>query len=162
MLDVDGVLTAGAVTYLSGGDEMMVFDIKDGLGVKLAQQCGLRVAVLSGRGSGALRRRCEELGVDAMVLKRSDKGPAFAELCAQRGIDPARAAAVGDDLQDLPLLLACGLSFAPADAVREVREAVDRVLTSAGGRGAVREAVEVLLVARGQWDEVVASFRDGR
>ena len=102
------------------------------------------------------------LGVDVLVLNRTDKGTAFRELCAARGIDPQRTAAVGDDLQDLPLLLACGLSFAVADAVREVREMVDHVLSREGGRRAVREMVELLLDARGAWQEIVASFRDGR
>jgi 3-deoxy-D-manno-octulosonate 8-phosphate phosphatase (KDO 8-P phosphatase) len=161
VLDVDGVLTSGAVCYLSEGGEMLAFDIQDGHAIKLAQRAGIRIAILSGRGSGALRSRAEDLGVDTLVLNRSDKGVAFRELCAARDIDPRRVAAVGDDLQDLPLLLACGLSFAVADAVREVRDAVDHVLSRDGGRRAVREMVEMLLVARGAWDGIVAAFRDG-
>ncbi|HXT22045.1 MAG TPA: HAD hydrolase family protein [Thermoanaerobaculia bacterium] len=159
VLDVDGVLTTGLVSYLSQGGEMLTFDIQDGHGIKLAQRAGIKVAVLSGRGSGALRTRAEELELDAVVIGRSDKGPAFAELCARHDIEPSRVAAAGDDLQDLPLLLACGLSFAPADAVAEVRESVDCVLSRCGGRRAVREMVELLLKARGAWEEIVASFR---
>ena len=160
VLDVDGVLTTGLVSYLSQGGEMLTFDIQDGHGIKLAQRAGIKVGVLSGRGSGALRTRAEELELDAVMIGRHDKGPAFAELCARHDIDPAHVAAAGDDLQDLPLLLACGLSFAPADAVPEVREAVDCVLSRAGGRRAVRELVEMLLKARGAWEGIVASFRD--
>ncbi|HET9765645.1 MAG TPA: HAD hydrolase family protein [Thermoanaerobaculia bacterium] len=159
VLDVDGVLTTGLVSYLSQGGEMLTFDIQDGHGIKLAQRAGIRVAVLSGRGSGALRTRAEDLELDAVMIGRHDKGPAFAELCARYDMDPAHVAAAGDDLQDLPLLLACGLSFAPADAVPEVREAVDCVLSRAGGRRAVRELVEMLLKARGAWEGIVASFR---
>jgi 3-deoxy-D-manno-octulosonate 8-phosphate phosphatase (KDO 8-P phosphatase) len=159
VLDVDGVLTTGLVSYLSQGGEMMTFDIHDGHGIKLAQRAGIKVAVLSGRGSGALRMRAEELDLDVVVIGRSDKGPAFAELCAQQGIEPSQVAAAGDDLQDLPLLLACGLSFAPADAAPEVRAAVDCVLSRDGGRRAVREMIELLLEARGAWEEIVASFR---
>jgi len=159
VLDVDGVLTTGLVSYLSQGGEMLTFDIQDGQGIKLAQRAGIQVGVLSGRGSGASRLRAEDLELDAVVLGRGDKGRAFAELCARHHIDPSRVAAAGDDLQDLPLLLACGLSFAPADAVSEVREAVDCVLSRAGGRRAVRELIELLLKARGAWEEIVASFR---
>ncbi len=159
VLDVDGVLTTGLVSYLSQGGEMLTFDIQDGHGIKLAQRAGIKVAVLSGRGSGALRTRAEDLELDAVMIGRHDKGPAFAELCARHEIDPSHVAAAGDDLQDLPLLLACGLSFAPADAVPEVREAVDCVLSRSGGRRAVRELVEMLLKARGAWEGIVASFR---
>ena len=159
VLDVDGVLTTGLVSYLSQGGEMMTFDIHDGHAIKLAQRAGIKVAVLSGRGSGALGTRAEELDLDVVVIGRSDKGPAFAELCARQGIEPSQVAAAGDDLQDLPLLLACGLSFAPADAAPEVREAVDCLLSRDGGRRAVREMIELLLKARGAWEEIVASFR---
>lgn len=159
LLDVDGVLTTGLVSYLSQGGEMLTFDIQDGQGIKLAQRAGIKVGILSGRGSGAARLRAEDLELDAAVLGRSDKGRAFAELCSRHAIDPSRVAAAGDDLQDLPLLLACGLSFAPADAVPEVREAVDCVLSRGGGRRAVRELIELLLKARGAWEEIVASFR---
>ena len=161
VFDVDGVLTTGLVSYLSQGGEMLTFDIQDGHGVKLAQRAGLKVAVLSGRGSGALRTRAEELDLDAMIIGRSDKGPAFAEFCARQDVAPERVAAAGDDLQDLPMLLACGISFAPADAVPEVREAVDCVLSRDGGKRAVREMIELLLRARGEWDGIVASFRGG-
>ncbi len=161
VLDVDGVLTTGLVSYLSQGGEMLSFDIQDGHGIKLAQRAGLKVAVLSGRNSGALRTRADDLDLDAVVIGRNDKGPAFAQFCARHGVPPARVAAVGDDLQDLPLLLACGLSFAPADAVPEVRAAADCVLSRDGGRRAVRQTVELLLKARGDWDGIVASFRGG-
>jgi 3-deoxy-D-manno-octulosonate 8-phosphate phosphatase (KDO 8-P phosphatase) len=161
VLDVDGVLTTGLVSYLSQGGEMLTFDIQDGHGIKIAQRAGLQVAVLSGRGSGALRTRAEDLDLDAVIVGRTDKGPAFAQFCARHGVAPDRVAAAGDDLQDLPLLLACGLSFAPADAVPEVRAAVDCVLSRGGGRRAVREMVELLLKARGEWDGIVAAFRGG-
>lgn len=158
VLDVDGVLTTGQIAYLSGGGEMLGFDVQDGHGIKLAQRVGLKVAVISGRGSGALRTRAEDLELDALVIGRSDKGPAFVEFCARHGVAPARVAAIGDDLQDLPLLAAAGISFATADAVAEVRAAVDCVLSRDGGRRAVREMIELLLRARGEWDAIVASF----
>jgi 3-deoxy-D-manno-octulosonate 8-phosphate phosphatase (KDO 8-P phosphatase) len=161
VLDVDGVLTTGLVSYLSQGGEMLSFDIKDGHGIKLLQRAGVKVGVLTGRSSGALRTRAEDLELDAVMIGRNDKAAAFAELCSRYRVEPARVAAAGDDLQDLPMLLACGLSFAPADAVAEVRDAVHCVLSRDGGRRAVRELAELLLRARGAWDGIVASFRSG-
>ncbi|HVS03927.1 MAG TPA: HAD hydrolase family protein [Thermoanaerobaculia bacterium] len=159
LLDVDGVLTDGRLHYRGDGEELLSFDIKDGHGVKLARQTGLAVAVLSGRASGAAERRARDLGVDDLVLGRNDKGPAFAELLARHQLAAEAVAAIGDDLQDLPILLRCGLSFAPADAVAEVRGAVHHVLASPAGRGAVREMVETLLRARGAWDDLLADLR---
>jgi 3-deoxy-D-manno-octulosonate 8-phosphate phosphatase (KDO 8-P phosphatase) len=158
VLDVDGVLTDGRIAYLSAGGEMLSFDVQDGQGIKLAQRAGLKVGVITGRNSGALRARASDLDLDAVVTGRSDKAAAFAELCSQQRIEPHQAAAAGDDLQDLPLLLAAGLSVAPADAAGEVRSAVHCVLGRDGGRRAVREMIELLLAARGEWDGIVASF----
>jgi 3-deoxy-D-manno-octulosonate 8-phosphate phosphatase (KDO 8-P phosphatase) len=151
LCDVDGVLTDGRVYYGAGGEPLVAFDIKDGLGLKLAQEAGLKVGLLSCRRTSGVEARAAALGLDAVVLGRDDKGAAFAEFLDSRGVAAAGVAYVGDDLLDLPVLARCGLSFAPADAVEEVREAVDRVLTRRGGRGAVRESVEQILRARGAW-----------
>jgi 3-deoxy-D-manno-octulosonate 8-phosphate phosphatase (KDO 8-P phosphatase) len=162
VLDVDGLLTDGKISYLSAGGEMLSFDVQDGHAIKLAQRSGLKVGVISGRGSGALRERAEDLDLDALVIGCNDKGAALAELCVRHGVTPAQVASAGDDLQDLPLLGASGLSFAPADAAREVRASVDCVLSRGGGRRAVREMIEIVLDARGEWDAIVAGFRDRR
>lgn len=135
-----------------------MFDVRDGLGVKLAQKSGLKVGILSGRISEALRVRAGELGIDALLMDRSDKKPAFEEFLAVQKTTPGRVAYMGDDLLDLPVLLRCGLSFAPADAVPEVRERVDKVLLRPGGGGAVREMCEFVLRARGEWDHLIAPF----
>jgi 3-deoxy-D-manno-octulosonate 8-phosphate phosphatase (KDO 8-P phosphatase) len=163
VLDVDGVLTTGAIAYHAGngsqvGEETIALDIHDTHAIELARHAGLKVAVLTGRDNPALAAATRgELHLDLCMRGRADKGPAFAELCAQQGIDAQRVAAIGDDLQDLPVLLACGLSFAPADAATEVREVVSCVLTRDGGRRCVREMVELLLEARGAWQGIVAS-----
>lgn len=135
-----------------------MFDVRDGLGVKLAQKSGLKVGILSGRISEALRVRAGELGIDALLMDRSDKKPAFEEFLAAQKTTPGRVAYMGDDLLDLPVLLRCGLSFAPADAVPEVRERVHKVLLRPGGGGAVREMCEFVLRARGEWDHLIAPF----
>ena len=148
LLDVDGVMTDGRLYYSAAGEEIKVFHVRDGLGIKLAQRAGLKVGILSGRQSGALARRAADLRLDARIHGRDDKGPAFDEFLAAHATTEDRVAYIGDDVLDLPILDRAGLSFAPADAVEAVRRQVDRVLAAAGGAGAVREAVELLLAAR--------------
>lgn len=158
LLDVDGVFTDGRLVYGPAGEELKVFDVRDGLGVKLAQRVGLKVGILSGRVSAALENRASELAVDALVMDRSDKRAAFAEFLAEHGAAAERVAYLGDDLVDLPVLTTCGLAFAPADAVPDVRQRVHRVLGARGGRGVVREMVELVLRARGEWEGLVEEF----
>ena len=158
LFDVDGVFTDGKLAYDADGEALKLFHVQDGLGLKLAQRAGLRVGVLSGRRSPALQRRLEELGLDESILARSDKAHAFADFLERRHLDRHQVAFVGDDLLDLPVLRRCGLSFAPADAVPEVRQRVHRVLSRPGGRGAVREMVELVLHARGDWERLVEEF----
>lgn len=159
LLDVDGTLTAGEIAYTGREEQTVVFDIKDGLGIKLAQRAGIEVAILSGRGSAGLDRRAGELGVERVIANRADKGPAFRELLAEASLEPGQVAYVGDDLTDLPVMLRCGLAFAPRDAVEEVRRQVHRLTAKDGGRGCVREVVEILLRARGQWEELLSAYR---
>lgn len=158
LFDVDGVFTDGRLIYGAEGEQWKVFDVRDGLGVKLAQRAGLKVGILSGRTSPALERRARDLEVDALIMDRSDKAAAFSEFLAAQATAPERVAFLGDDLIDLPVVRRCGLSFAPADAVAEVRERVHRVLERPGGRGAVRELCELLLRARGDWEGLVARY----
>ncbi len=156
--DVDGVLTDGRLYYGPDGEAWKTFHVHDGLAFKLAQRAGLKVGVISARGGPALERRTEELGFDAVITRRQDKGTAFQELLAANGIRAEHVAYVGDDLVDLPVLLRCGLSFAPADAAPEVRDRVDHTLRRRGGQGAVREMIEWILRARGDWDDVVDAY----
>jgi 3-deoxy-D-manno-octulosonate 8-phosphate phosphatase (KDO 8-P phosphatase) len=158
LFDVDGVFTDGRLLYGAGGEQLKVFHVRDGLGLRLAQQAGLKVGILSGRGSAALDFRARELGIDALIQERSDKDAAFAEFLAERDTAPERVAYLGDDLLDLPVMRRCALSFAPADAVLEVRERADRVLASPGGGAVVRELCELILRARGDWDGLVARW----
>jgi 3-deoxy-D-manno-octulosonate 8-phosphate phosphatase (KDO 8-P phosphatase) len=158
LFDIDGVMTDGRLYYGPEGEQWKVFDVRDGIGLKLAQKAGLKVGILSGRENRALANRAQEIAVDALLMHRPDKGPAFREFLEIHGLEPQQVGYMGDDLLDLPVLLRCGLSFAPADAVRDVRERVDRVLALPGGRGAVREMVEMVLKARGDWDRVLAPF----
>ena len=161
LLDVDGVLTDGTLLYTANGEEIKPFHVRDGLAVKLAQRGGLKVGVLSGRDSPALKRRALELGMDAVILGHDAKEAAFDAFLEREGTTDDRVAYAGDDLLDLPVLRRTALSFAPADAVDEVRQAVYRVLKAAGGRAAVRELVETVRRARGQWEERTAKWMPG-
>jgi 3-deoxy-D-manno-octulosonate 8-phosphate phosphatase (KDO 8-P phosphatase) len=158
LFDVDGVLTDGRLVFGASGEEWKVFEVRDGLGLKLAQRAGLKVGLLTGRENAALAFRARELGLDTLLMDRTDKGPAFLQFLDRNGVRPEQVAYLGDDLVDLPVITRCGLSFAPLDAVAEVRERVDRVLTLRGGRGVAREMIEVVLRARGDWERVVAPF----
>jgi 3-deoxy-D-manno-octulosonate 8-phosphate phosphatase (KDO 8-P phosphatase) len=158
LFDVDGVFTDGRLLYGAEGEAWKVFHVRDGLGLRLAQRAGLKVGILSGRGNAALEFRARELDIDALIQERSDKDAAFAELLAEQGTAAERVAYLGDDILDLPVMRRCALSFAPADAVSEVRERADRVLASAGGAAVVREMCELILRARGDWERLLAPF----
>lgn len=158
LLDVDGVLTDGRLVYGPDGEQEKIFHVRDGLGLRLLQRSGLKVGIISGRESEALRVRAEDLGIDWLMMERSDKGPAFDEFLAAQKVAPEEVAFIGDDLVDLPILLRCGLSFAPSDAAGEVRERVHRVLSGKGGWGVVRELCELLIRARGSWEELIAPY----
>jgi 3-deoxy-D-manno-octulosonate 8-phosphate phosphatase (KDO 8-P phosphatase) len=155
---VDGVLTDGRLVYGPAGERQKVFHVRDGLGLRLVQRSGLEIGILSGRKSEALRVRAHDLGIDFLMMDRSDKGPAFARFLDERGVSPGEVAYIGDDLVDLPILLRCGLAFAPSDAVPEVLERAHRVLEHKGGAGAVRELCELLLRARGDWERLIAPY----
>ena len=163
-LDVDGVLTDGGVYIGRMGDrpvELKRFDIQDGLGIKLLRDAGITVAFTSARRSEATDLRARELKVDE-VVQDNRKLPAFAALLERRGISWDQCAFVGDDLPDLPLLRRVALPIAVANAVPEVI-AVARVVTrAAGGRAAVREAIELLLRARGEWDGLLERYLEER
>lgn len=158
LLDVDGVLTDGRLFYGPDGEHWKVFDVRDGAGIKIAQRTGLKVGILTGRFCEALRVRAHELRLDAVFMDRPEKASAFAELLATYNTTAEKVAYMGDDLLDLPVIVRCGLSFAPSDAVPEVRERVHRVLQHRGGRGAVREMCEIVVRARGDWEPFVATL----
>ena len=136
--DADGVLTDGGLYYDRRGHNLLRFDVKDGLGLKLAQLAGLKIGIISGRDSSALERRASELKLDYLVMGVRDKRAGLETFLKRQNTVARRVAYIGDDLPDLVVLGQCGLSFAPADAAREVRDVVHQVLGRSGGHGAVR------------------------
>ncbi len=159
LLDVDGVLTDGTVDIHSAGGESKPFFVRDGLGMVWARKEGLEVGLLSGRPSDATSRRAAELGLRIVSQGSHDKRDAFANILSSHGFAAEEVAYMGDDLVDLPILATSGLSTAPADAVDDVRLRVDWISRFGGGRGAVRELVELVLAAQGRWTGIVASCR---
>ena len=154
--DVDGVMTDGSVLLLPDGGEVKSFHIRDGLGVVLAHRAGLRTGLLSGRSSPTVERRAAELGMAFARQGVRDKRAALAEILETEGLTAAAVAYIGDDVNDLPVLCEVGLSAAPADAPLEVRAQCFMVTEASGGRGCLREFVEAILRARGDWERVLA------
>jgi len=158
LLDVDGVLTDGTVSIDSIGGEAKQFFIRDGISLIWARRAGVDAGLLSGRASNTTTRRAAELGISIVWQGGSDKRMGYADIVATHGYADKDVAYMGDDLVDLPVLSRVGLSAAPADAVDEVRTRVHWVSQHCGGRGAVRELVELVLRAQGHWDPIVNSF----
>lgn len=166
VLDVDGVLTDNAIYLgLVGGErvELKRFDIQDGLGLGLLRGGPVEVAWLSGRASEATALRARELKIATVVQdSAARKLPALTQMLAVRRLELDQVAFVGDDLADLPVMERVGLPIAVANAVPEITRVARWVTAKPGGYGAVREVVEALLRARGEWDEAVARYRAGR
>jgi len=155
LLDVDGVMTDGVVIMHADGSESKGFHIRDGAAIVWAQKAGLIVGLLSARTSGATAQRAAQLGIRTVAQGVTSKLASYEQIIKDAGVTDDAVAYMGDDLLDIPVLLRAGLSAAPADAAAEVRERVDWVSASGGGRGAVRELIELVLRAQERWDAIV-------
>lgn len=153
LLDVDGVLTDGAIIYSRDGSETKIFNVKDGLGLKLAMAAGIKVGIVTGRQSAALDHRCRDLGIRYSFAGIQDKAGILEKIAEETRVAPEHMAYMGDDLPDLPLMRRIGLSIAVADAHKSILEDADWTTSAAGGKGAVREVCEALLKARGKWEK---------
>jgi len=158
LLDVDGVLTDGSIIYTGSGDESKAFNTQDGFGLRMLQDSGVAVGVITARSSEAVARRAGDLGFAHCYQGRGDKVAVYREILEKSGLAAPQTAYMGDDFMDLPLLMQVGCSFAPANAVPEVRQRVTYTCERAGGRGAVREACDLLLEARGRLAEILAGY----
>ena len=158
LLDVDGVLTDGRLWFDAKGEIVKIFDVRDGLGIKLLAGAGIQVGILSARTSPIVEKRSRDLGLTEVLQGREDKLASFRDFLARHALKASAVAYLADDLLDLGVLGACGLSAAPADAVPDVRSRVHYVTAAEGGRGAVRELAERLLAARGVWESIVERF----
>jgi 3-deoxy-D-manno-octulosonate 8-phosphate phosphatase (KDO 8-P phosphatase) len=158
LFDVDGVLTDGTVIMHADGSESKGFNIRDGAAIVFAQRAGLTVGLLSARSSGATAHRAAQLAVRIVEQGVRSKLKAYEQIARDARLGDDEIAYMGDDLLDLPVLGRVGLSAAPADAAAEVRGRVDWVSAQAGGRGAVRELIELILRAQQRWDDVLRQY----
>ncbi len=159
VLDVDGVLTDGRIGYGCGSPrEIKFFDVRDGQGIRLAMRAGLRVGILSGRKSQANRTRAKELGLSFLYEGCLDKLSGWETLLAEQGLKASECMYIGDDVVDMPPMRRAGFPVAVADAVPELDSVAVLRTKHPGGRGAVREAVEILLKGQGKWDSVLAKY----
>lgn len=158
ILDVDGVLTSGLVYYGTQGFEMRGFHLHDGLGMKLLQQAGVKIAVISGKNSEVVARRLKELHVEHAYLGHEDKRHAYTELKQILQLKDSEIAYMGDDLPDLPLLRQAGLAITVPQAPDVIRQHVDLTTKKPGGEGAVREVCELIMTAQDRYESVLQSF----
>jgi 3-deoxy-D-manno-octulosonate 8-phosphate phosphatase (KDO 8-P phosphatase) len=158
LMDCDGVLTDGRLWLLENGDEHKSFNTKDGLGLELLRRSGLRAGIITGRTSTGLARRAQELGIEFLRQGNEQKIAAFEEVLRSARIKEDEVAFVGDDLSDIPLMRRSELAVAVADAVAETRAAAHYITKAKGGRGAVREVIEIILKSQGRWNDLVEGY----
>ena len=159
VLDVDGVLTDGRIGYGCGSPRVIkFFDVRDGQGIRLAIRAGLRVGILSGRKSQANRVRAKELGLSFLYEGCLDKLAGWEQMLADLGLKPEECMYIGDDVVDMPPMRRAGFPVAVADAAPELDSVAMFRTQHFGGRGAVREAIEILLKGQGKWDSVLEKY----
>lgn len=157
--DIDGVMTDGRLYFSPQGDEMKAFFSRDGLGIKMLQKTGIKIAIITGRDSPIVARRAENLGIELVFQGIKDKRATMASLLESEGLVFAQGGYMGDDVVDLGVMDACGFSATVPDCHGSVRRIADYVAQAPAGAGAVREVCELLLEAQGNWDKILADYR---
>jgi 3-deoxy-D-manno-octulosonate 8-phosphate phosphatase (KDO 8-P phosphatase) len=158
LMDCDGVLTDGRIWIIDENEDQKAFHIRDGLALELWHRAGLRSGIISGRSSTAVSRRAKGLNISIVHLGQNDKLKAFEETLLETGVSSDEVAFIGDDLNDIPLMLRCGLAIAVSDASSETKARAHYITRASGGNGAVREAIELILKVQNKWDAVVAGY----
>ncbi len=158
VFDVDGVLTDSHIYMGNDGELLKAFSARDGMGITLLHKAGINTAIITGRRSEIVANRAGELKLTALWQGCSDKRQAYTELKEKFSLGDEEVAYVGDDLNDLPLIIQAGLGCAVGDAVPEVKDAASFVAKNNGGNGAVREIIEFILKAQGKWQPLINGF----
>lgn len=158
IVDVDGVLTDGGIILDNKGNELKAFHVRDGHGLKMAQRVGIKVAIITGRRSKVVERRARELGIEEVHQGCKKKLLCYGKLIKKLGVTDAEVAYVGDDIVDIPLLVRVGLPVAVSDAHEDARRYALMVTENPGGKGAVREITDMLIKARGLWDDIIKNY----
>jgi 3-deoxy-D-manno-octulosonate 8-phosphate phosphatase (KDO 8-P phosphatase) len=160
VLDVDGVLTDGGIVYADDGVEIKQFHVRDGSGLAIWKYVGKKSAIITGRTSRIVEVRAAELDIRPVMQGATQKMAPFRQILAGTGLTAEQACYIGDDFPDLPVMNACGLAVAVADACPDILAAAHYVTRTRGGRGAVRETIELILVCQGHWQKIVEKFRN--
>ena len=158
LLDVDGVLTDGSITYSDSGEQIKSFNTQDGLGLKLLMNSDIRVGIVTGRSSKALLHRCDNLGINLIFDDVKDKSAVLDTILSQTKISAEEIAFVGDDLIDIPIMKRVGIAICVPDAPYEVKQCAHIVTNRKGGHGAVREICESILKTQGLWEKIIKQF----
>jgi 3-deoxy-D-manno-octulosonate 8-phosphate phosphatase (KDO 8-P phosphatase) len=158
ILDCDGVLTDGRIYMLPDSDETKSFDVKDGHAIVMLQRAGIKVGIISGRKSSVVRARAKELGIAHLHEMAWVKTEVYESLLAEEGLRDEEVCYIGDDVIDIPLLRRAGLAVSVGDAVEEAKQFSHLVTARAGGRGAVREVIELIMKAQSKWDEALSRY----
>ena len=159
LFDVDGVMTDGTLFISATGETAKPFNILDGLGLKLLKSSGVATGIITGRSSAAVQTRAVELAIDYFIQGVRDKLLAYTDLRDRLGLNDTQVSYMGDDLPDLSIMRRCGLALSPPNAVSEVRQLAHYVTHISGGRGAVREACELIMRAQDTWENQIAGFK---
>jgi len=155
LMDVDGVLTDGSIIYNSAGEETKAFNIQDGMGITLMRMAGLKTGIITGRRSAMVERRAGELKYDVVDMGHFDKLPRYRHILEQMGLRQDEVAYIGDDVQDLCILKRVGFSVTVANGRPQLKERVDYVTAAEGGKGAVREVIDLILYHQGKWAALI-------
>lgn len=158
IFDVDGVLTDGSLFYGDDGKEYKAFSARDGHGIKMLRAAGVESAIITGRTSRVVLHRAKDLNISRVFQGAEDKLQPYQRLLQETGLDPEQTAYMGDDIIDLPILKRCGLAITVPDAPELVRSQAHYVTRAAAGRGAVREACELIMRAQGTWEAQLARY----
>lgn len=146
--DVDGILTDGSLVYSKDGEELKIFHARDGMGIQLLKNAGIGIAIISGRDCPALRKRAQDLGISHLIFASKNKLVDILSLTRELNIDLAKIAYIGDDLVDCELLERCGIGVTVPDAPKVVKRKATLILRTPGGKGALREFIDMLLKVR--------------
>ncbi len=158
LLDVDGVLTDGKIILTDKGEEIKHFHVLDGMGIKLLQKIGVEVGIISSRVSQAVIRRAEELSIKLLFQGKVEKLAFYEKVLKEKGLKDEEVAYVGDDWVDIPILKRVGLAIGVPNAWPPVNNYVNYITKCSGGNGAVREICELIIKAKGKWEEIFQSF----
>ena len=156
--DVDGVMTDGGITYDNQGIETKTFHVRDGMGIKLWQKTGHRFGVITARSSHIVKLRMDELGVDFIRQGTDQKLAAAQQIIEELNLETQNVCYIGDDLTDVGLMKSVGMSASVADATDDVKKVADYVTKSAGGKGAIRELIEMILKSQKRWNELLQGY----